>query len=452
MSVLDLLRPAPYAEEIQDQDVIKKKYRYWRFRTFYGMYIGYALYYFTRKSFAFTMPFLIDLGFDKMALGVLLSVLSIAYGFSKFISGIVGDKSNPRFFMGIGLILTGLFNVFFGFSNSLIFFSIFLALNGWFQGWGWPGCAKLLTHWYSQSERGLWWSLWNTSHNLGGFLIPYIVAYSALFWGWRASMVIPGILCILGGILLINRLRDTPQSLGLPSIEKFKNEYPANHKNTKEKVSLSVKEILLDYVLKNPFIWILGISYFFIYVVRMAVNDWSMLYLMESKKYTHGVAAFCVSWFEVGGLFGSLLAGWASDKIFRGKRNPVNVLYSVAILLMCYLMWAFKSHSPVIDSCLMFFSGFFIFGPQMLIGMAAAELSHKKAAATASGFAGCFGYLGAAASGFPLSSVTSNWGWDGYFVVLAACAVIAAFLLIPLWSIKTNPKDKLGFSKEMEEA
>src|SRR3990170_7461950 len=148
MSLLDIFKPSPYAPEIKDEEVVKKHYRYWRFRIFYGMYVGYIFYYFTRKSFTFAMPALMhDLGFDKSQLGILASILSITYGLSKFLSGIMADRSNPRFFMAIGLILTGAFNILFGMSSSILFFAIFWGLNGWFQGWGWPRCARLLTHW-----------------------------------------------------------------------------------------------------------------------------------------------------------------------------------------------------------------------------------------------------------------------------------------------------------------
>ncbi|NRA90523.1 MAG: MFS transporter, partial [Simkaniaceae bacterium] len=137
----------------EDPAEIKAKYKYWRIRVFYSMYIGYALFYFTRKSFTFAMPALInDLGFDKADVGFLGSLLAITYGLSKFLSGMISDKSSLRYFMGMGLILTGVFNIFFGLSSSIILFALFLGLNGLFQGWGSPPCAKLLTYWYSQTE------------------------------------------------------------------------------------------------------------------------------------------------------------------------------------------------------------------------------------------------------------------------------------------------------------
>lgn len=403
------------------------------------MWMGYAFFYFTRKSFTFAMPAMQnELGLGKFELGLLGSILYISYGASKFLSGILGDRSNPRYFMSIGLILTGVFNLLFGMSSTFLAFACFWGLNGIFQGWGWPGCAKLLTHWYSHSERGRWWSLWNTSHNIGGSIIPCIVPLIAYSFGWRFGMYVPGVICILAGLFVMNRLRDTPRSLGLPPIEIYRGDISA--KKEEKKASLSTKELLFEYVIKNRCIWFLAIAYFLIYIIRTAVNDWSMVYLIEVRNYTMKEAGLCLCWFEWGGLAGSLAAGWISDVVFRGKRNPVNVLF---ILMVMSLLFAFRfssASSIPIDSAFIFLLGFFIFGPQMLIGMTAAELSHKNATATATGFVGCFAYLGAAVAGGPLGALTQAYGWDSYMSVLFGCAFLGALILLPLWSVKENPK------------
>ncbi len=439
MTVRNLLKPAPHIPEIQDSDEVRVQYKYWRWRIFYGMYVGYIFYYFTRKSFTFAMPAMMqDLGFQISELGILSSILAITYGASKFVSGIWADRSNPRYFMAAGLILTGFCNILFGMSSSIVFFAVFWGLNGWFQGWGWPPCARLLTHWYSQKERGTWWGFWNSSHSIGGAIIPLLAALCAQYWGWRYAMYLPGVTCILVGFFLINRLRDTPQSLGLPPIEKFKDDYPTSKRE--EEHELSVKEILFKYVLTNKYIWILAISYFFVYVIRQAVNDYGALFLMKTKGYSMIAACGSVFWFEAGGVCGSLAAGWSSDKIFKGRRGPINVLFSLAVIFALIGLYLVPAGMIYLDYLLMFTVGFFIFGPQMLIGMAAAELSHKKAAGSASGFTGWVAYLGAATAGYPMSKVIESGGWYGFFVVLAISAVISAFMLIPLWRIKTNPK------------
>jgi len=437
-SILDLFKPAPYIDEINDQEEVKEKYHYWRIRIIYSTFVGYALYYFTRKSFTFAMPGLIeDLGYDKSQLGMLASILSITYGISKFASGILSDRSNPRYFMAFGLFMTGVFNICFGLSSSLLMFAVFWGLNGWFQGFGWPPCARFLTHWYSQSERGAWWSSWNVSHNVGAFVIPWIVG-ACLYYGWRYAMFVPGVLCIFGSLFLLNRLRDTPQSLGLPSIEKFRNDYPPNSKRGEQEKELSTKEILIDYIIKNKYIWLLAAAYFFVYIVRTAVNDWTALYLLETKGYSRLGANGCVSMFEVGGFFGSLFAGWSSDRLFGARRGPVNVLFTLAMLLSLGIFWMIPEGFPTFDSAAMFFVGFSIFGPQMLIGVTAAELSHKKAAATSTGFVGCFAYMGAAVAGYPFGKLTQELGWEGYFFGMAICSLLAALLLFPMWGVSKH--------------
>lgn len=448
-AILDLFKPAPHIPEIDDPDRVKADYNYWRIRTLYSMFIGYALYYFTRKSFTFAMPGLIaELHFDKSQLGLLGSILSITYGVSKFASGILSDRSNPRYFMAFGLMMTGVFNICFGMSSSILLFAVFWGLNGWFQGFGWPPCARFLTHWYSHSERGSWWATWNVSHNVGAFIIPWIVGACLQSYGWRYAMYVPGILCILGGLFLINRLRDTPQSLGLPPVEKFRNDYSGLGASlADEERELTTREILVEHVLKNKYIWMLAIAYFFVYVVRTGVNDWTALFLLEKKGYSQLGANGCVSLFEVGGFFGSLFAGWSSDRLFGARRGPVNALFAIGMLISLTLFWVIPGGYTWLDSAVMFLIGFMIFGPQMLIGVAVAELSHKKAAATSTGFAGWFAYMGAAGAGYPLGRIAQDYGWDGFFWSMVICCLLSIVFLLPLWGVtERSRKPKLKYA------
>ena len=335
--------------------------------------------------------------------------------------------------MGFGLLMTGIVNLFFGFSSSIFAFAFFWGLNGWFQGFGWPPCARYLTQWYSQNERGGWWSTWNISHNIGAFAIPWMAGFLLYYFDWRWAMYVPGIICILGGFFLFNRLRDTPESLGLPSIEKFRGDSSVTIPCDEKK--LSAKEILLNFIVKNRYLWILAIAYFCVYVVRQGINDWTALYLVEEKGFTAIEANGSVSMFEIGGIFGTLVAGWASDRLFAAKRGPVNLLYGVGILVVILGYWLIDAHFLLYDSIAIFFIGFMVFGPQMMIGMHAAELCPKNAAATATGFIGTFAYLGAAVAGYPVGYVTQLWGWNGFFWFMAICSVFSVLLLIPLWPV-----------------
>ena len=84
----------------------------------------------------------------------------------------------------------------------------------------------------------------------------------------------------------------------------------------------------------------------------------------------------------------------------------------------------------------MFLIGFFIFGPQMLVGLAAAEFVDKKAACTANGFAGAFAYIGAVIAGYPLGIILDIWSWYGFFVVIFISSIMLITILLPMRYIK----------------
>ena len=143
-----------------------------------------------------------DLDWQLSDVGILSTIFYIVYGSSRFLGGIISDKSNPRYFMGVGLIITGFINIAFGMSSSLPALALLWGLNAFFQGWGWPPCTKILTTWYSRNERGFWWAICNTSHNVGGAIIPLLAGWLAIHYGWRYGMIVPGIVGIVVGIIL----------------------------------------------------------------------------------------------------------------------------------------------------------------------------------------------------------------------------------------------------------
>ena len=438
-ALFNIFAPAPYLPEIQDKEKVKQEYTYWRYRMFYSMLFGYALYYFTRKSLNSLTPGLtVDLGFSKSDLGILGTTISLTYGMGKFVSGMLADKSNPRYLMPLGLFLTGLCNIFFGMSSSLGMFIVFWGMNGVFQGFGWPACARSLTNWYSHSERGAWWASTSVAHNLGGFVTPWIVGACLEYFGWRFGMYLPGIVCMIGAFVLINRLRDAPQTLGLPSIEKFRND-EVKVEEAKPEIKPSNKELLVE-VLKNKWIWLLGFVYFFVYILRTGIGDWTILFLNEVKGYGALGSSGTSSLFEAGGFCGCLLAGWISDRLFEAKRVPVCVLYSVGILGSVFLFWIVPAGYLILDCGAIFLMGFMVFGPQMLIGIAASEMVDKRSAATANGFVGWIAYIGSAVAGYPIGKLIDSNGWNGAFIFLMICAFLLIVFLLPLWTVQKPAK------------
>lgn len=413
------------------QSEVDTTYKKWRIKILIGMYVGYTAYYFTRKSLNFIAPNLLaDHILTKEMLGIMSTLFYIVYGLSKFFSGILSDKSNPRWFMGGGLIITGIVNILFGFSSSSALFITLWIINAYFQGWGWAPCSKLLTSWYSKSERGTWWSIQNTSHNVGGALIPIIVGLITLHYGWRLGMIVPGITAIICGLFVCWRLRDKPETMGLPTVGHWRND-ELELKQEAASVKTDTKTIIINYILKNKAIWLLSLTYVMVYVVRTSINDWSNIYLTEARGFDILSANSTISYFEIGGFLGSLFAGWGSDFFFKGRRGPINLIFAIGVVVALFLLWKLNTASYIIYSCIYFMTGFFIFGPQMLVGIMAAEASHKDAAGAAVGFVSLFGYVGAALSGYPVAKAIEAFHWHGFFTIILGTSVLAAICLLP---------------------
>ena len=439
-SIIDLFKPAAHIAPIECSEEQSKKYKYWRFRILYAMFIGYAVYYLTRGTLAIVMPELKLLGYDEIYLGWMITFFQVSYGVSKFVNGLLADKANARYFMAWGLIFSGVVSLLFGVTGSIVGLLIFWTLNGWFQGCGSAPCHRLLSHWYSPSERGRWWSVWNTSHNVGAAVLPLIGAYFLVQYSWEYVLFVPGFIAIFSGFFLINRLRDTPQSLGLPSVEEYRNDFPPESSKDQIDKELSFREILGKYIFSNKLLWILAVAYFMVYVIRWTISHWAFYFLVDSHNYEVWQAAKCIWWYEIGGFFGSIAAGWFSDLVFKGNRPIVNFCFFLGMVPFLSLFSYFSSigASPVILQAVMGGIGFFVFGPQMLLAVHAVEVTHKNASATAVGFLGIIAYLGAAMTGGPLGHFVKHGGWENVFTLLQICGVLGALSCLPLLFFKAQ--------------
>jgi OPA family glycerol-3-phosphate transporter-like MFS transporter len=435
-SPLALFRPAPHLAPLP-KEKIDAAYRRYRWQVMLTIFFGYASFYLVRKNFSLAKPYLIDeLHFSKADVGLIAAGLSVAYGLSKFVMGNISDRSNPRYFMAVGLILSGVINLFFGSFGSLWILVALWTLNGWVQGMGWPPCGRTITHWFSDRERGTKFAVWNIAHNVGGGIIGPIGSLAiVLFAGWSSLFWAPGVLAIAGGLLILVFLRDTPQSVGLPPIEEYKQDFPETAVDDRER-ELSSKEILLKYVLNNRALWVIAIANVFVYVVRYGVLDWAPTYLTAVKGASHETSRWQFFLYEYAGIPGTLLAGWMSDRFFHGRRAPMSVFYMVVVTAAVLVYWFNPAGRAWVDSAALFAIGFFIYGPVMLIGVAAVDLVPKKAAGTAAGFTGLFGYMGGAViAEIGIGKIVDVSGWNGGFALLIVSCVAAIVLLAMTWNV-----------------
>ena len=194
----------------------------------------------------------------------------------------------------------------------------------------------------------------------------------------------------------------------------------------------STKEIFMEHVLNNGALWAIAIANAFVYFVRYGILDWAPLYLQNVKDFNFSKSGFAYFGFELAGIVGTILCGWVSDKIFKGKRAPVNAIFMALTALAIVVYWLNPKGSPMIDMIALFAIGFLIYGPVMLIGLQALDMVSKKAAGTAAGFTGFFGYfLGTATlANLGMGYITEHLGWDWSFALIIGACLITILIMI----------------------
>jgi len=136
-------------------------------------------------------------------------------------------------------------------------------------------------------------------------------------------------------------------------------------------------------VLNNKYLWAIAVANAFVYFVRYGVVDWIPTYLQTAKGFSFQQSSAAWSAFEYSAIPGTILCGWISDKLFKGRRAARDdSLHGVHARRARRLRpqpprSALDRHGALIAI------GFFVYGPIMLIGLHALDLVPKKAAGTA---------------------------------------------------------------------
>ncbi len=427
------LRPAPHIARVS-QEQVQRTYPKLRWRILESTFIGYATFYLVRNNLPVVSK---EMGhaliYSKDQIGDMLAVMVAVYGLGRFVMGSLSDRSNPRYFMSLGLLLTAACNFAFSAASSYPAHLALWAVNGLAQSMGWAPCGRSLSHWYSIRERGTVFGFWNLAQNVGGGLIGVIAAYSAVLLGWRSAFYVPGILATICAVYLMLRLRDTPQSEGLPSIEEYRNDYPDAGRSKDEK-ELGTRELLVDYILKNRYLWLIAGSNFFVYIARYAMLDWGPTFLKEVKHASLGEGGIGTFTLEFSAMLSTVLAGWLSDKI-GGRRGMICVVCMIPAFLAFVGILYSPNNELWLDLALFGVIGFFVYPAQMLLGICALDVTSKKAIGTANGLLSILGSLGRVAESKGIGALAQHYGWNAALYGVMGSVLVGIALMSFLWNL-----------------
>ncbi|WP_165044835.1 MFS transporter [Dysgonomonas sp. ZJ709] len=373
--------PVPEKEELAEDKKYLKKLQW---SVFLSATIGYGLYYVCRLSLSVVKKPLVDGGIlTENELGIVGSALFFAYAVGKFANGFMADRVNIKRFMAIGLLISALVNITLGFSHSFWAFVILWGVNGWAQSMGAPASVVGLSRWFTDKERGSYYGFWSASHNIGEALTFIATAFVVSIAGWRWGFEAAGIAGLIGAVVIMLFMHDSPTSKGLPPIMPPK------------ELGKSVGATQLE-VLKNPFIWILALSSACMYISRYAINSWGIFFLENEKSYTSVEASSIIAVSSVCGIIGTVLSGILSDKLFKGNRNVPALIFGIGNTIAIALFVLVPKGYFAIDIFSMVLFGLSI---GVLIcylgGLMAVDIAPKKASGAALGVIGIASYIGA---------------------------------------------------------
>ncbi len=429
----------PSADKLP-QEAVPENYRILRRRTFWGAAVAYSLYYVCRMSLSVVKQPLIDEGVMTAGqLGLVGSALLFVYAVGKFLNGFIADYCNVRRFMATGLLVSSVVNLVMGALGLLngvnavpavlvfMLFAILWGVNGWAQSMGSPPGVICLSRWFPQSKRGTYYGIFSATPYLGEAVSFIVTGAVVAAFGWQWGFIAASAAGLVGSLVILLYVSDTPESKGLPSVQELSGEGL-----TKED-KMPTRELQKN-IFRHPGVWVIALSSAFIYITKYAVAGWGVLFLQKVRAFSLEQATQVIAFSAVFGVAGTVFAGWLSDRVFRGDRvSPAilsGILSSLSLILFLFVGGGFLLN--------IFYVSLFSLSVGVLYcivaGLMAVDIVPRKATGAALGIVGISSYVAAGiqdiASGYLIQgNMTQIDGVDIYdFTPVAIFWVVASLV------------------------
>ena len=407
----------------------ENNYRTWQIKIFSATWLAYVGYYFARKAFYVVKSPLADtLGFTALDLAHLGTAYLVFYMVGQYSSAFFGRKLGPKLLLLVGMGISLLCNFAFGISNGFWTIFLFLSLNGLAQGTGWPGCIGSLAYWFKRDKRGTILGFWATCYQVGSIVATAFAAYMLGEFGWRWSFFGASIILLLIWTIVLFLHPNRPEDVGLDPIEDDDETTESAEGSNSDKLGWS-KDVWSTVIT-------MGLIYFTIKFLRYALWSWVPFFLNKNFDLEASNAGYLSTVFDLAGFAGVLFAGYASDKLFKGKRSLLSAIMLSFMALAFILMYIKGATDLVFFTISMGLAGFMLYGPDSLIsGVGAIDVGNKKGALVAAGIINGTGSIG------PIfQEEIIGWLYTKYdqsivpiLILLVSMALVSALLTFYLW-------------------
>jgi OPA family sugar phosphate sensor protein UhpC-like MFS transporter len=398
------------------------KLRKWRVRVFTATWLSYFAFYFCRKPFFVTKGTLEnELSWDASMLSFLGIAYLAAYTVGQFIASAVGDRWGPRIMLLVGMAVTMVVNASFGFANSYATFAVFLVINGLAQATGWSGNVGSMAGWFTRRERGTVMGFWATNFQIGSIAGKALAAYMLGAFGLKYAYFGGSLVMLVVWIYFVFNQRNRPEDVGLPAID--------DPDDTVMETRASGRVHWPRAVVIN--VALVGCFYFFIKFIRYALWSWAPYLLQQHYGLKGSEAGFVSTIFDIAGFLGVIALGVLSDRLFRGRRVGISMIFVLCMTGACVALYSVGGSSIVLFASCMGLVGFTLYGPDAILTSAGAiDVGSKAAATRAAGIINGLGSIGAVSQEFLLGRLLSGTpNLTGVFLLLLISALGSAVCL-----------------------
>ncbi len=153
-------------------------------------WMAYSFSYIGRLNFSASMADMTSSGvLLKSQAGAVTTGFFICYGCGQFLSGMLGDRINPRYLVFAGLVCSSLINFGIAMGPPLWFMIVLWSLNGFAQSLLWAPICKIVSDRVSSNRRQKACTALATTM-AGGTLMAYILSAVLInAFGWKAAFI-----------------------------------------------------------------------------------------------------------------------------------------------------------------------------------------------------------------------------------------------------------------------
>ena len=399
----------------------------------------YLFFYNGRQNINLVLPlmkqeFQSDLG----TLGVVSSALFWSYAFGQLVSGRLGSFFGYKKLMIFGVAASAVLNVLISFQQSLVVIAILWGLNGFFQAMVWSNGVGVINKWWPKEKRGFASGL-ATAFSGVAQAVTYLTVNWCLIlnpeWSWRAGFRFPIIPMVLILIVFILFFKEKPEDVGLKPFEEPDKELASN--DAALEAEIAKKGFLYPYKLlfSEPKVILFCLISAIAGIGRYGLLTWIPTYFIEELGLTLKDDMFTYIVLPLGQACAMFVFPFITDKIFKGKREPMLILASIVAFLGMICFPFFKTQIPA--TIMLFVVGVF----SMVTGVIwaiAGDMGGKALSSTVVGVLDWAVYMGAAIQASVFGFVKDSFGWPAIFITIGCLYII--LLVLTLFARKMKMK------------